>query len=172
MTDQPIKREFENGEPVKYFVGIEVEHTVLHGEETLFVVGVQDPSDVVFEARKLDVKHVYLGANKSFHMTEEWEQMVDELLSEGFWVTLDYPVRLHKFIMRTMGNHLRKSRFIPMISVELPKIEIKNYNTTLKMDDLDIYHSNPGIWCHSLHDLMDRSVFNDWDAYDDDEGVG
>lgn len=172
VKKEPIKRTFENGEPLNYFTGIEVEHTAMHGEETLFVVGVQDPSDIIFEASKLDVKHVYLGANKSFHMVDEWEHMVDALLSEGLWVTLDYPVRFHNFIMRSMGNHMRSSRFIPMISVELPNIEIYNYNTTLKLDDLDIDHSNPGIWCHSLHDLMDRSVFNDWDAYDDDEGVG
>jgi len=172
VKKEPIKRTFENGEPLNYFTGIEVEHTAMHGEETLFVVGVQDPSDIIFEASKLDVKHVYLGANKSFHMVDEWEHMVDALLSEGLWVTLDYPVRFHNFIMRSMGNHMRSRRFIPMISVELPNIEIYNYNTTLKLDDLDIDHSNPGIWCHPLHDLMDRSVFNDWDAYDDDEGVG
>lgn len=169
---EPIKRKFENGEKLNFFVGIEVEHTAMHGEETLFVVGVQDPSDIVFEARKLDVKHIYLGANKSFSMEEGWEHIVDELLSEGFWVTLDYPVRSHNFVMRAMSNHMRNSRFIPMISVELPNIEIYNYNTTLKLDDLDIDHSNPGVWCHSLHELMDRSVFTDWDAYDDDEGVG
>ncbi len=171
MTDQ-IKRNFENGEKLNYFVGIEVEHTAMFGEETLFVVGIQDPSDIIFEARKLDVKHVYLGANKSFSMSDDWEHIVVELLSEGFWVTLDYPVRSHNFVMRAMTNHMRSSRFIPMISVELPNIEIYNYNTTLKLDDLDIDHSNPGVWCHSLHDLMDRDVFTDWDAYEDDEGVG
>lgn len=170
--DQPIKRHFEDGEKLNFFFGIEVEKTAMHGEETLFVVGVQELSDIIFEARKLDVKHVYLGANKSFHMVDEWEHMVDGLLSEGFWVTLDYPVRSHNFIMRTMGNHMRNSRFIPMISVELPNIEIYNYNTTLKLDDLDIDHSNPGVWCHSLHDLMNRDVFTDWDSYDEDEGVG
>lgn len=169
---QPIKRSFENGDPLNYFVGIEVEQTPMYGEETLFVVGVQPPSDIIFEARKLDVKHIYLGANKSFNMTDEWEHIVDELLSEDFWVTLDYPVRSHNFVMRSMSNHMRNSRFIPMISVELPNIEIYNYNTVIKLDDLDIDHSNPGVWCHQLHDLMDRDVFTTWDAYDDDEGVG
>lgn len=169
---QPIKRSFESGEPLNYFVGIEVEQTPMYGEETLFVVGTQEPSDIIFEARKLDVNHIYLGANKSFSMEEEWEQMVDELLNEDFWVTLDYPIRSHNFVMRLMSNHMRNSRFIPMISVELPNIEIYNYNTVLKLDDLDIDHSNPGVWCHQLHDLMDRDAFTNWDAYDDDEGVG
>ena len=170
MTES-IKRSFENGKTVTYFVGIEVEQTAMHGEETLFVVGTQDPGDIIYEARKLDVKHIYLGANKSFHMVDEWEHIVDELLSEDFWVTLDYPVRCHNFVIRTFGNHMRSSRFIPMISIELPNIEIYNYNTTLKLDDLDIDHSNPGVWCHSLHDLMSRDTFTHWDDYEDDEGV-
>ena len=169
MTEQ-IKRKFKNGE--NFFVGVEVEHTPMYDEETLFVVGVQEPSDIIVKAQKLGIKHVYLGANKSFNMTDEWEHIVDELLNAELWVTLDYPVRSHNFVMRAMSNHMRSSRFIPMISVELPNIEFYNYNTTLKIDDVDINNSNPGVWCHSLHDLMDRDVFTHWDAYDDDEGVG
>ena len=30
-----------------------------------------------------------------------------------------------------------------------------NYNTMIKIDDKDFKATNPGVWCHSLHDLMD-----------------
>lgn len=172
--DEVLKRNYindsneVNGE-ASFFVGTEVERTAQYEQQTLFVVGVQEPSEIMQWAEKVDARHIYLGANKSFHMVDEWEHIVDELLSEGYWVTLDYPVRFHNFIMRSMGNHMRSSRFIPMISVELPNIEIYNYNTTIKLDDLDIDHSNPGVWCHQLHDLMTRETFTDWDNYVDDE---
>jgi len=174
--DKVLKRNYANEDgdvngDAKYFFGEEVEQTAQFGQPTLFVVGAQDPGDIIGWANRLGARHIYLGANKSFHMTEEWERIVDELLSEDLWVTLDYPVRFHNFIIRMMGNHMRNSRFIPMISIELPNIEIYNYNTTIKLDDLDIDHSNPGVWCHQLHDLMTRDTFTDWDNYDGDEIV-
>jgi hypothetical protein len=64
---------------------------------------------------------------------------------------------------------MRKSKFIPMISVEIPDVEVYNYNTVVKIDDIDMDHSNPGVWCHSLHDLLDRDVFTSWDEYQGDE---
>ena len=176
MSDEVLKRNYANEDgdtngDAKYFYGEEVEQTAQYGQPTLFVVGTQDPGEIINWANRLGARHIYLGANKSFHMVDEWEHIVDELLTAGLWVTLDYPVRFHNFIMRSMGNHMRSSRFIPMISVELPNIEIYNYNTTIKLDDLDIDHSNPGVWCHQLHDLMTRDTFTDWDNYDGDEVV-
>lgn len=171
-----LKRNYNNDDneangDARFFYGLEVEQTAQRDQPTLFVVGTQDPGDIMKHAELAEVRHIYLGANKSFHMVDEWEPIVDQLLTAGYWVTLDYPVRFHNFIMRSMGNHMRSSRFIPMISVELPNIEIYNYNTTIKLDDLDIDHSNPGVWCHQLHDLMTRDTFTDWDNYDGDEVV-
>ena len=154
---------------VIYFVGIEVEHTPAHGLKTLFVVGPQDPMEVLNEAQDANVKHVYLGANKSFDHSPTWKDLVDKLIHEGYWVTLDYPQRMHNSVMRQLNQQMRNSRFIPMISVEIPNIEVYNYNTMLKIDDISMDHSNPGVWCHSLYDLMDRSKFTGWDEYKDDE---
>ena len=33
------------------------------------------------------------------------------------------------------------------------------------IDDKDFDATNPGVWCHSLHDLMDREKFTDWGKY-------
>ena len=57
------------------------------------------------------------------------------------------------------------------ISVKLPYIKLYNYNATLKIDDTTWGHSNPGVWCHSLHDLMDRKVYTDWKDYVGDDNV-
>ena len=173
---ESLKRNYinKNGDVVDdtvFFTGIEVEKTPQHGKKTLFVVGVQPADKIARFANARQIKHIYLGANKSFHMVDDWEPIIDELLELGFWVTLDFPVRCHNFIMRTMGNHMRRSKFIPMISVELPNVDIYNYNTTIKIDDIDMDHSNPGVWCHSLHNLLDRDTFTSWDEYDDDEVI-
>ncbi len=52
-----------------------------------------------------------------------------------------------------------------MISVKLPYIRQFNYNATLKLDDTTWGKSNPGVWCHSLHELQQRSVYTDWKDY-------
>ena len=59
--------------------------------------------------------------------------------------------------------------FIPMISVKLPYIQQLGYNATIKLDDKDFNASNPGVWCHSLHDLKNRNVFTDWSKYTKDQ---
>jgi hypothetical protein len=58
-----------------------------------------------------------------------------------------------------------------MISVKLPYINQFNYNATLKLDDKDFKATNPGVWCHSLHELQNRKGFTDWTKYTKDEVI-
>lgn len=168
-----MERPYESGvsKEAVYFVGVEVEHTPAYGLLTLFVVGPQDPMEVANKAKAENVRHVYLGANKSFQHSPVWKELVDVLIHEDYWVTLDYNQRYHSSVMRQLNQQMFHSKFIPMISVEIPNIEAYNYNTTIKIDDLSMDHSNPGVWCHSLHDLMDRSKFTSWDKYKGDKIV-
>jgi hypothetical protein len=56
-----------------------------------------------------------------------------------------------------------------MISVKMPYIRQLGYNATLKLDDKDFAATNPGVWCHSIHDLQNRDRFTDWSKYTKDE---
>jgi len=69
------------------------------------------------------------------------------------------------------GPLVEYNNFIPMISVKLPYIQQLGYNATIKLDDRDFAATNPGVWCHSLHNLKDRRVFTDWSQYTKDEIV-
>jgi hypothetical protein len=53
--------------------------------------------------------------------------------------------------------------------VPIPYVKLWNYNTMLKIDDKDFKATNPGVWSHSLHTLMDRSKFTDWNQYKQDK---
>ena len=59
--------------------------------------------------------------------------------------------------------------FIPQIRVSIPYVKLWNYNTMIKIDDRDFKATNPGVWTHSLHKLMDRDVFTDWSEYNNDK---
>lgn len=166
-----------------YFFGTEVERTAMYGERTLFVVGVQPVDKIVsiineensYNDTNRHIRHIYLGTSQSFTPRDyddwkAWDKMIIELLDAGYWVTLDFGVEYAEELHEE--GWCEYNNFIPMISVKLPYIKLYNYNATLKIDDVTWGHSNPGVWCHSLHDLMDRKVYTDWKDYVGDKPVG
>lgn len=156
-----------------FFVGTEVEHSPAHGQRTLFVVGLQSKEEILAQALNNKCPHIYLGANQSFNPTNDdwtaWDELIMSLLNDGIWVTLDFDAEYAKHPWFHDGGWCEHDNFIPMISVKLPYIRLFNYNTTVKIDDTDFKNSNPGVWCHSLHKLMDRDCFTDWTKYTQDE---
>jgi hypothetical protein len=161
-------------ESVKFFVGTEVERSPAFGKRTLFVVGLQDPIRVVGLAQKNDCEHIYFGANQSFprlsmndaEAWQQWEDMIETCLKAGAWCTLDLDATTAESMLE--GSLVEYNRFIPMISVKLPYIKLYGYNATIKIDDRDFDATNPGVWCHSLHELQNKSAFTDWSKYSQD----
>ena len=155
---------------VPFFYGTEVEQTPAFGKRTLFVVGVQSINRIAEHVIGCD--HIYFGANMSFprrptyHEYRPWHDMIEYFLERDYWCTLDMDVdsmdEFHE------GNLCEYRRFIPMISVKLPYINLLNYNAVLKIDDRDFESTNPGVWCHRVHKLTNPESFTDWDQYKND----
>jgi hypothetical protein len=164
-------------EQVDFFVGREVEHSPAFGHLTLFVVGIQDASVIINMVKNNNCTHVYFGANQSFPNPDlddgpvwrEWEAMIVECLQTGLLCTLDLDVKSAEGLVE--GRLIEYNNFIPMISVKLPYLQLLGYNATIKLDDKDFAATNPGVWCHQLHDLRDRSKFTDWSKYTQDEVI-
>jgi hypothetical protein len=109
----------------------------------------------------------------SFNVTDNtveqwqpWETMILPLLKKGYLVTLDVDASQLEGLLET--GFTEYNRFIPMISVKLPYIQQLGYNACLKLDDQDFDATNPGVWVHSVHDLMSRQRFTAWSKYKDD----
>ena len=170
-----MNRDYDDGvkDDVVYFTGYEVEHTPVHGEHTLFVVGPQDPAEVIAKAKKEAVEHVYLGANQSFNIdggtSRQWDGLVEELCQAVFWVTLDYDIRYHEYVLDAGYNE--QNKFISMISVKMPYIDQLNYNACVKIDDKDFKASNAGVWVHYARDLQPRNKFTSWEKYENDSPI-
>lgn len=162
-------------EQVDFFVGKEVEHSPAFGHRTLFVVGVQDAGVILNMVKQNNCTHVYFGANQSFPNPgindkgswDEWEEMILECLQFGLLCTLDLDVQAVEGLVE--GPLVEYNNFIPMVSVKLPYLQMLGYNATIKLDDKDFAATNPGVWCHQLHDLKDRNRFTDWSKYTQDE---
>jgi hypothetical protein len=179
-----MKREYTSGtaEAITFFVGTEIEKTPAYGMRTLFVVGVHEP-ETILELIKSRIghgpaiTHIYFGANQSFKSNgindietwRPWEDMIHVCLEAGYWCTLDLDVKDAEGLLEC--GLVEKRRFIPQISVKLPYLQQLGYNATIKLDDRDFKATNPGVWCHSLHDLKNRSVFTDWSKYTQDEVI-
>ena len=163
----------EGHEDIKFFYGTEVEHTPALGKKTLFVVGVQTTDDIA--AHIQGCEHIYFGANQSFpnpdindaHAWKPWEDMIQPFLDRDYLCTLDIDVKCVEGLLETGLCEYHK--FIPMISVKMPYIRQLGYNAVLKIDDKDFAATNPGVWCHSIHDLQNRDHFTDWSKYTKDE---
>ena len=174
-----MKRDYSTGveQDIIFFVGTEIEKTPAFGMKTLFVVGVQDPYVVMEIARNNDCTHIYFGANQSFQTNgvndvdtwRPWEDMIYVCLDaeDKFWCTLDFDVRETEGLLES--GLVEKRQFIPQISVKLPYLQQLGYNATIKLDDVGFAATNHGVWCHNLHDLLDRNKFTSWDQYGKDE---
>ena len=98
-----------------------------------------------------------------------WEEMITECLRAGLWVTLDYDVRFHNWILENGFNE--HEQFISMISVKLPYIEQLNYNACIKIDDENFRATNPGVWVYYAQELKDRKKFTSWEDYGKDQPI-
>lgn len=173
----------EGHDKVSFFVGKEVEHTPAIGQLTMFVVGVHSETDINlaldthYEFGGKPITHIYFGANQSFPNPDlddgpawrEWEGMIVPFLQKGYVCTLDIDVKSAEGLVE--GSLVEYNNFVPMISVKLPYLQLLGYNATIKLDDKDFAATNPGVWCHQLHDLRDRSKFTDWSKYTQDEVI-
>ena len=169
-----MNRDYTSGtaEDVVFFIGNEVEHTPAYGMRTLFVTGVQPVETIALNLQ--GCQHIFFGANHSYNpQTYEehkaWEEMIMFFLDKDYLCSLDIPInQVEEF---HESGYCEYDNFIPQIRVPIPYIKLWNYNTMLKIDDKDFKATNPGVWSHSLHTLMDRNKFTDWNQYKNDEIV-
>lgn len=166
----------EERQAVKYFTGYEVEHTVCYGMFTLFVVGTPPLEEILKEAEKFNVQQIYFGTSQSFNPVgfddwKAWDDCIVGCLDAGYWVTLDFDVSYANHEWFHDNGWCERNKFVPMISVKLPYIQLFNYNTTLKIDDKTWGYSNPGVWTHHLPSLLDKQKYTYWDQYTEDSVV-
>ena len=95
--------------------------------------------------------------------------MIDTIIDEPMWCTLDFDYTYFRDIRKWIARWDKNTWFIPTISIKLPHITEMNYNTMIKLDDINFKATNPGIWSHSMNDLMQTKKFTHWGDYGQDE---
>ena len=177
-----MKRDVGVQGDTKYFIGNEVEKTPALHMKTLFVNGMLDADDVLANAKYNGIDHVYLGANQSFWLDDKdasgvatpeqfrgWNNLFNKLREAGLWITLDYDLKYHSWVLEQDFN--KYDKFISMISAKLPNINQLNRHARLKLDDRDFKYSNEGVWVHPIRQLKTQERITTWDEYKDDKEV-
>jgi len=164
-----MKRDYNTGvaEEVTFFIGTEIEKTPAYGLKTLFVVGIQDIETIKTLYNEKQCQHIYLGANQSYEGDNDWDNFVHNVLSMGVLTTVDFDVKYVNWVNE--AGYGEYNNAICQVSVKVPYATQLGYNATIKIDDVDFKATNPGVWCHQLHDLMDRDKYTDWTQYTNDE---
>jgi len=180
LAGNVMQREYKNvtetGGEI-YYTGIDVEKTPTKGLETLFVVGIRPIDEIVQMALQRNIKSVYFGSNNSFMLADQenwddwipWVKMIRGVLKDPalLWCSLNFDSSyMESFLETGLAEH---NRFIPIVSVKMPYIEQLGYNAVIKIDDVAFNATNPGVWCHSIQNVMHTSVFTHWQEYNDDE---
>ena len=167
-----MKRDYSTGikSTPTLFVGKEVEHTPAYGHTTLFVVGVQDPKKIVQVARENFCTHIYLGANHSFDGDNKnlYARMITAVTKDPIWCTLEMTHEVYLESADWLKHWSDNNLFIPNIRIDLPHITKMNYNTSIKLGDVDYNATNPGVWCYRLNDLLHSDHFTGWNEYGQD----
>ena len=167
-------RDYETGikDDVLVFTGPEVEHTPAFGKQTLFLAR----NDLSYdEIKNLCVEEkceaIYFGANRSFmHNIANTPLMINKLLDDGYFVTIDYQYAVHEDVKANFKNVWNKENFIPFCSIIFEDSE-NDDNLCFKIDDVDFNKSNPGVWTTPMSQYKQFSGFTSWNEYKKDKPI-
>lgn len=155
---------------IVYYTGPEVRTTAANGAKTLFVVGVRSIPQMIELANEHNCKHICLGAKDSFQNNKLWNEIVPALLTEGFWVTLEYPTVSQNFVVEQIDPEwIAHPKFIPLIKCVITHVETLNKNLTLLIDDSG--ETNSGVWSIPQSELLDRNRYTPWVDYGHEEVI-
>lgn len=138
------------------------ENTAAEGLLTLSITGNQSAASITKMIDGTNINHLHFGMHGSFkpvsHIDwDNWETTIVSFLKLGFMCSLDiHESEVSNFNECGLNEY---DNFIPIIHVNVPYVRLWNYNTVVKITDKFHGITNPGVWNHSLHDLMDRSKF-------------
>jgi hypothetical protein len=169
-----MHRDYNSGhfgnESVKAFTGLEIEHTLAYGKQTLFLATNEFDTEQVLELATLHgCEAVYYGANRTFQYnigTHVFQ--MKKLLDNGYYVTIDYPYADHEEVKKRFALIWNEPKFIPFCSI-IFKDSDDDKQLHFKIDDVTFRHSNPGVWTMGMKKFKDKSGFTDWDQYSKDE---
>ena len=183
-------------EQAKMFTGVEVEKTIHHGLYTLFVDGIIDPQEIKIQADTLNVKHIYLGANKSFpsvtkyypghptidtlreseieNLMTRWEDMIYSPELSHYPKTFDYHYMFHTYVEQMITTHEAATEMAYIMSIDLPnfaKNHLHRHDMHLKIDSVNFARDSQGVYVVPFENITKEKYLTRWHEYSKDTMV-
>jgi hypothetical protein len=155
----------------RFFIGNEVENTVMKGERTLFVRGWQPSTEILSRALNNDCAHIHICYFDPVKMKqfELWKDLIWGLLQHNIPVTLDYDI---KYADDVYDMELHKcEHFIPVITGVLPNIEKYHKNTVFRVGDKGWRSTNQGVYTFPLSNVFRKGYLTPWKKFTNDEEI-
>lgn len=145
-----------------FLVGPYLDTTRFQGQKTLYVTGVRNPAMTIEYARENGCKHVFLGYNNSFQRNKFLLGLIEELLTCGFNVTVEFPFQSLDWCQENFKKEwVDSNNFLPLVNVMLPNISVLGGNYHIKISDDT--RSNVGEWTMPVSELCDSNRLLVWD---------
>jgi hypothetical protein len=162
---------FDKGE-VKLFIGKEIEHTLAHNKQTLFLARNDLTTDEILElAVANNCEHIYYGANRTYMHNHGMQlQQIMKLLDNGYYVTVDYPYSIHDEVKKKFTLIWKHPKFIPFCSIIFPNTG-DDQQVYFKIDDIDFNKTNTGVWTMGLADFKKTAGHTLWEEYKSDRPI-
>ena len=143
----------------KLYIGPCINHNTAFSKKTLFVPGNQPVDTILVAAKSNSVSHIELSKD---NISSDLKSKIETLLSD-FYVTLVYSAEQHLSVVEALGSTFSSRRFIPMLVVDIPDVNIVNENITLMIDDSTKKSSNYGAWFITVAGMTDSNKYSSWE---------
>jgi len=152
---------------MSYYVGINHNKTLTHGNKTLFVSGLGDYDTIIEKSINnecTDILFIATGGNSPADNNKwrEFERVIYDILLnyQSYTVTLEIDISWAEEV--NDSSLFNFNNFILVCSVNIPNIISMGENTFIKIDDLPTNDTNIGVWCHKLADLQEKQKYTSW----------
>lgn len=145
-----------------YKFGSYKDHTSAFAKKTLFINDDVTLNEILIRAREHKAQHVFL--KKEYDLV--YSVIIKGLIDEGYLVSYEFLITEYSAVINSLPSAIWNHRlFIPVVIVNVPKLETLSNNLTFKFTDN--LKSTYGSWCINCSEIMDSNNFTQWDEYDD-----
>lgn len=143
---------------INYYVGTELNYTPANGMQTVYTCQFKTADQIEEIAKANNAKHVRLGYLGTVQKNKLYNDVISELLVNGYKVSLEYQPHLEESLKELIDTKIwTHHNFIPLIKIKY-NFDCHNANASFILEDINNTEVN---WSGNLKDMMDSNKYSD-----------
>jgi len=160
------------------YIKKEIENMLTKGMKTLYINGIDNivgmdddditkivDTSIIQKCTVIRIIGFSMDPNADeFKEWEPWEKLINTILDKtNVMCVFEFDSKYVESFLET--GLAEKDNLVPVVNVNLPYNNQLGYNAVIKIADNQNQNTNPGTWCHQLHDLKSLESFTHWNAF-------